>query len=62
MPVCWQWFDVRDLAQIADHIHDDSVIEVLERTKTGAARGSPALKTPRRESAGCKSEVFLAYS
>jgi hypothetical protein len=29
-PVCWQWFDMRDLAQVADHIHDDSEIEVLE--------------------------------
>jgi hypothetical protein len=26
-PVCWQWFDMRDLAQVADHIHDDSELK-----------------------------------
>jgi hypothetical protein len=30
-PVCSQWFDMRDLAQVAEHIHDASEIEVLER-------------------------------
>ena len=29
-PVCSQWFDMRDLAQVAEHIHDGSKIEVLE--------------------------------
>jgi hypothetical protein len=29
-PVCSQWFDMRDLAQVAEHIHDDSEIDVLE--------------------------------
>jgi hypothetical protein len=29
-PVCSQWFDMRDLAQVAEHIHDGSEIEVLE--------------------------------
>ena len=29
-PVCSQWFDMRDLAQVAEHIHDASKIEVLE--------------------------------
>jgi hypothetical protein len=24
------WFDMRDLAQVAEHIHDDSEIEVME--------------------------------
>jgi hypothetical protein len=28
-PVCSQWFDKRDLAQVVQHIHD-SEIEVLE--------------------------------
>ena len=28
--VCSQWFDMRDLAQVAYHMHDDSEIEVLE--------------------------------
>jgi hypothetical protein len=32
--VCARWFDLRDLAQVADHIHDDSQIEILE----GSAR------------------------
>jgi hypothetical protein len=29
-PVCSQWFDMRDLVQVAEHIHDGSKIEVLE--------------------------------
>jgi hypothetical protein len=29
-PVCSQWFDMRDLAQVAEHIHDGREIEVLE--------------------------------
>jgi len=29
-PVCSQWFDMRDLAQVAEHIRDGSKIEVLE--------------------------------
>jgi hypothetical protein len=29
-PVCSQWFDMRDLAQVAEHIHDGPEIEVLE--------------------------------
>jgi hypothetical protein len=29
-PDCGQWFDMRDLAQVADHIHDGSEIEILE--------------------------------
>jgi hypothetical protein len=29
-PVCSRWFDMRDLAQVADHIHDGSEIDVLE--------------------------------
>jgi hypothetical protein len=29
-PVCSQWFDMRDLAQVAEHIHDSSEIEILE--------------------------------
>jgi hypothetical protein len=28
-PACSQWFDMRDLAQVAEHIHD-SEIEILE--------------------------------
>jgi uncharacterized C2H2 Zn-finger protein len=28
-PACSQWFDMRDLAQVVEHIHD-SEIEVLE--------------------------------
>ena len=28
--VCGGWFDMRDLAQVAEHIHDDSEIEVAE--------------------------------
>ena len=28
--VCARWFDLRDLAQVAEHIHDGSEIEVLE--------------------------------
>ena len=28
-PVCTQWFDMRDLTQIVEHIHDTD-IEVLE--------------------------------
>jgi hypothetical protein len=28
--VCSQWFDMRDLTQVAEHIHDVSEIEVLE--------------------------------
>jgi hypothetical protein len=27
-PVCEQWFDMRDLAQVAEHVHDDSEVEV----------------------------------
>jgi hypothetical protein len=40
-PVYSQWFDMRDLVQVAEHIHDGNEIEVLE---VAAARGSPALK------------------
>jgi hypothetical protein len=29
-PVCSQWFDMRDLAQVSDHIHEGSEIEVSE--------------------------------
>jgi hypothetical protein len=29
-PACGQWFDMRDLGQVAEHIHDDSEIEVSE--------------------------------
>jgi hypothetical protein len=29
-PACSQWFDMRDLAQVAEHIHDGSEIEILE--------------------------------
>ena len=29
-PVCSRWFDMRDLAQVAEHIHDPSEIEILE--------------------------------
>ena len=29
-PVCSQWFDMRDLAQVAEHIDDVSEIEILE--------------------------------
>jgi hypothetical protein len=29
-PSARKWFDMRDLAQVADHIHDRSEIEVLE--------------------------------
>jgi hypothetical protein len=29
-PVCSQWFDMRDLVQVAEHIHGGSEIEVLE--------------------------------
>jgi hypothetical protein len=28
--VCSQWFDMRDLAQVAEHIHDASEVEVAE--------------------------------
>jgi hypothetical protein len=28
-PACSQWFDMRDLAQVVEHVHD-SEIEVLE--------------------------------
>jgi hypothetical protein len=24
-PVCSQWFDVRDLAQVAEHVHDGAI-------------------------------------
>ena len=41
-PLCSQWFDMRDLAQVADHIHDGSEIEVLEGRGTAATRGPPA--------------------
>jgi hypothetical protein len=27
-PVCEQWFDMRDLAQVVEHAHDDSEIEI----------------------------------
>ena len=39
-PVCSQWFDMRDLAQVANHIHDASEIEVLE------GPGPPPLEGP----------------
>jgi len=29
-PACGQCFDMRDLGQVAEHIHDDSEIEVSE--------------------------------
>ncbi|WP_156041838.1 hypothetical protein [Bradyrhizobium sp. URHD0069] len=29
-PACGQWFDMRDLGQVAEHIHDDREIEVSE--------------------------------
>ena len=29
-PGCGQWFDMRDLGQVAKHVHDDSEIEVSE--------------------------------
>jgi hypothetical protein len=30
LSVYLQWFDGRDLAQVADHMNDDSEIEILE--------------------------------
>jgi hypothetical protein len=38
-PVCSQWFDMRDLAQIAEHVHDGSEIEVLEGPRLPAREG-----------------------
>ena len=29
-PGCDQWFDMRDLGQVIEHVHDDSEIEVTE--------------------------------
>jgi hypothetical protein len=29
-PACSQWFDMRDLAQVAEHIRDSGDIEILE--------------------------------
>jgi hypothetical protein len=29
-PACSQWFDMRNLAQVAEHVHDGTEIEVLE--------------------------------
>ena len=29
-PACSQWFDRRDLAQVAEHIHDASEIKIRE--------------------------------
>jgi hypothetical protein len=28
-PGCGEWFDMRDLGQVAEHFHDDSDVEVL---------------------------------
>jgi len=32
-PACGQWFDMRDLRHVAEHVHDDSEIEVSGRRR-----------------------------
>ena len=39
-PGCGQWFDMRDLGQVAEHIHDDSEIEVSEAPRPPPRDGS----------------------
>jgi hypothetical protein len=39
-PACGQWFDMRDLSQVAEHIHDDSDIEVSEAPGPPPRNGS----------------------
>jgi hypothetical protein len=29
-PVCAEWFDMRDIRQVVEHVHDDSEIEIVE--------------------------------
>jgi hypothetical protein len=36
VPVCSHWFDVRDLVQVAGHIHDGNKIEFKERDRRPA--------------------------
>jgi hypothetical protein len=40
-PACGRWFDMRDLGEVAEHIHDTSEVEVAEgpspRIRTEAA-------------------------
>jgi hypothetical protein len=45
-PACSQWFDMRDLAQVIEHIHD-SEIEVLQGPVPPPREG-PAHKKPAR--------------
>jgi hypothetical protein len=36
--VCSQWFDMRDLAQVAEHVHDGSEIEAGRSMPAGTRR------------------------
>jgi CRISPR/Cas system type I-B associated protein Csh2 (Cas7 group RAMP superfamily) len=40
-PACGQWFDMRDLGQVAGHIHDASEVEVAERPSPVYERRPP---------------------
>jgi hypothetical protein len=31
-PACGQWFDMRDLRQVLEHVHDTSEVEFIERS------------------------------
>jgi hypothetical protein len=39
-PACGQWFDMRDLSRVAEHVHDDSKIEVSEAAGPSSRNGS----------------------
>jgi hypothetical protein len=38
-PACGQWSDMRDLRRVAEHIHDDSEIEVSEASEPPPRNG-----------------------
>ena len=44
LSVCLQWFDGRDLAEVADHMNDDGEIEILEDPAPPREVSIPQLK------------------
>jgi hypothetical protein len=58
-PGCGQWFDMRDLGQVLEHVHDGD-IEIVEGSAPPAHKDQFTVIEGRKITAACRTAILLA--